>query len=283
MAEACAGVPRTAPAGGGTRWWRRFAPVWAAGLLGVASLLLVAPPPAALDALPHASSWPPLAVRALLALNPLLLVTLFAAVGAALAHRVGVTSLLAGTRRIDPVVIAASLWRAAALGGAAGLAFAWVDIGLLPRVDADASAALQRASAAAPGLVVALLYGGVAEEVIARWGLMSAAAWAIARTLGHAPRLRASTVARAACAPAVTPAVAAAAALVAAVAFAVAHLPALAAVTDVTPVLLARTLGLNVAAGLLCGALAFRHGLEAAIVAHAAMHLGIAAGAALLA
>lgn len=129
------------PVGGGTWWWRRFAAVWAAGLVGVASLLLMPPPATKLETLPQAASRPPLAVRALLALNPLLLVTLGAAAGAAVAQRVGVTSLLAGTQRFDPAATAASLGRAVALGGMASLAFAWVDAGLLPRVDAHAAGA----------------------------------------------------------------------------------------------------------------------------------------------
>lgn len=263
-----------APATGDTaRWRRRFLAPWAAGLVGVASLLLVAPPPSALDALPPAASWPPLALRALLALNPLLLVTLCAAVGAALAHRVGVTSVLAGTQPFRRAAVVASLARAAALGLAAGLAFAGVDGMLLPLVDPQAAHALRVASADAPGPAAAVLYGALAEEVIARWGLMSALAWAMAWVLA---RVRAER------APRVTRGVAVAAVVIAALAFAVAHLPALAALVDLTPGLLARTLGLNIVAGVVCGVLAFRQGLEAAMAAHAAMHLGTMAGAALL-
>jgi membrane protease YdiL (CAAX protease family) len=59
--------------------------------------------------------------------------------------------------------------------------------------------------------------------------------------------------------------------------FAAGHLPAVAAQLDLTPAIVARTLVLNGVAGLLYGWLFWRRHLEAAMVAHACTHLGLAA------
>jgi membrane protease YdiL (CAAX protease family) len=106
-----------------------------------------------------------------------------------------------------------------------------------------------------------VLYGGVAEEVMLRWGAMSLIAWALVSLL----RSQARTVSMAL------------AVAVAALLFAAGHLPALAAQVDLTPAMVARTLMLNGVAGLLYGWLFWRRHLEAAMVAHACTHLGLAA------
>lgn len=74
-------------------FWRRFLPAWGIGLVGVVSLLLQPLPPALLEAGQLQEPTP----RALVLVNPLLLVTLMALLGAGLAHRVGLGSRLAGT------------------------------------------------------------------------------------------------------------------------------------------------------------------------------------------
>jgi hypothetical protein len=105
-----------------------------------------------------------------------------------------------------------------------------------------------------------VLYGGVAEEVMLRWGVMSLAAWVLVSLLG---RQRHSV--------AMTLAIVAAAGL-----FAAAHLPAVAAQVELTPAIVVRTLTLNGVAGLVYGWLFWRHHLEAAMAAHAATHVGMA-------
>jgi hypothetical protein len=63
----------------------------------------------------------------------------------------------------------------------------------------------------------------------------------------------------------------------AALAFALAHLPAvLMTGTDPTAPVLVRTLGWNGALGLLFGGFFLRRGLEAAMLAHAGFHVGVA-------
>jgi membrane protease YdiL (CAAX protease family) len=241
------------------RPWRRFAAVWLLGAAGVASLLLQAPPPAVVAAAPPAVAASPLALRALLALPPLALVTLAALAGAAWAHRIGLRSVLAGTHRSDGRRVAAMLGGAAALGLLLGAAIGVVEVAL-PRAGGGT------APSAWTPLAVALLYGGLAEEVLMRWGLMTAVTLALVTLLARP---------RAAGARRDDRSVVAVAVVVTSLVFAAAHLPALAAlVAAPTPADVLRVLGLNTAAGVVYGALAWRHALEAAMAAHAATHLG---------
>jgi hypothetical protein len=116
-----------------------------------------------------------------------------------------------------------------------------------------------------PALLLAgILYGGMVEEVLMRWGVMSLATLALWRT-----------IARRSSSP--PTAVLALAALTAAIAFGMAHLPALGlqdAELSFGPVL--RTLFLNVIAGLFYGWCFARRDLLAAMGAHAGTHLGFA-------
>ncbi len=96
-----------------------------------------------------------------------------------------------------------------------------------------------------------------------RWGLMSLFAWALHRTLAR----------RVASVPG---AVVMTAAPLSALVFAAGHRPALAALTELTPAAVARTLALNTVAGLVYGWPFWRRNLEAAMTAHAATHLGFA-------
>jgi hypothetical protein len=104
-----------------------------------------------------------------------------------------------------------------------------------------------------------MLYGGLAEEVILRWGVMSLMAWVLLSLAGVRRHRLAMGIA----------------VVLAAVLFAAAHLPVLAAQLELTPLVVARTLLINGVAGVLYGWLFWRRHLEAAMAAHAATHLGL--------
>jgi hypothetical protein len=236
-------------------YWRRFLPLWAVGLAGLLSLLLQPLPPAVLQA-PQVQHLPLPVLRALLLVNPFLLLTLMALLGAALAHRVGLGSRLAGTyadrsRRWT--------WQAPAIGLATAALILALDLAWMPslgeawrQLEAQTRPPLWRT------LPTGMLYGGITEEVMLRWGLMSAVAWALARMAGARP------------------AVYVAAAVIAALLFGAGHLPAMAQVVELTPAVATRTVVLNAVAGLAYGLLFWKRGLEAAMVAHAATHAGFA-------
>lgn len=107
-----------------------------------------------------------------------------------------------------------------------------------------------------------LLYGGVTEEILMRWGLMTILIWLpwrlIQRGVGQ-PHL----------------AYVISGIFLAALLFGAAHLPAVAAMGAnlTTPVVTYIVVG-NTVPALLFGYLYWRHGLEAAILAHALAHAG---------
>lgn len=239
-------------------FFRRFWPLLAMGLAGVLGLLPqmvqmeTARLPSELAVLPRPAQL------ALLLLNPMLLIVMGSALGAALAHRVPLGSILAGTAHGAMHGLATS----ALTGMALAAVLVAMELAWRPFLGAQAPA-LEPTGHVLQALWVGLLYGGIAEEIIMRWGLMSLLAWALHRTFAHrADRAPASLVI--------------AAAVLSALVFAAAHLPALAAVTDVTPAVTARTVALNSVAGLVYGWLFWRQHLEAAMIAHAATHLGFA-------
>ena len=223
------------------------------------SLLMQPIPGRLLSMAPELAALPPLAQRAVLLINPLVLMLIAVVVGAALAHRVGLRSVLAGT------ATAAGSRRVAAIAGGAGLALGVAVAAIDALVARLLGPAWQELVAAAPShasaTVMGVFYGGVAEELMLRWGVMSLVAWAWVSML----RTQAST------GPMIV------AIITAALVFAAGHLPALATQLDLTPAIAARTLVLNGIAGLLYGWLFWRHHLEAAMLAHACSHLGLAA------
>ncbi|HVL35766.1 MAG TPA: CPBP family glutamic-type intramembrane protease [Burkholderiales bacterium] len=103
-------------------------------------------------------------------------------------------------------------------------------------------------------LATGIAYGGVTEEVMMRWGLLSALACLALRRA----------------APSVAFPVAIA---VSALVFAALHLPAALAFAAPEAPVLARTLLLNGLGGLAFGWLYWRHTLESAMIAHATVHV----------
>jgi membrane protease YdiL (CAAX protease family) len=109
-------------------------------------------------------------------------------------------------------------------------------------------------------IVARVLYGGITEELLLRWGFMTALAWLAWRFLQQ----RRGPV----WAGCVWLAIA-----ISAFVFAAGHLPAasvLLGAMDVTVV--AFVIGVNTVFGLLFGYLFWRHGLESAMIAHALAH-----------
>ena len=112
-----------------------------------------------------------------------------------------------------------------------------------------------------PPIVARILYGGISEEVLLRWGVMTALAWLAWRFVqGRRGDVK--------------PGVIWVANLASAVLFGVGHLPAarvLIGSLDLNVVLF--VIGFNATFGLVFGWLYWRRGLESAMVAHAMTHL----------
>jgi membrane protease YdiL (CAAX protease family) len=242
---------------------RRFLPVWAIGGVGVLALLTQPPPAELIAGTPELRELPEWVLRWLLLVNPLVLLTVAAGIGALLAHRVGLRSALAGSveARLDaPTAVATGLVLAAVLV-VADAALADVLGPQWRRV-----IAASEAKPWLPRLTLGVLYGGLTEEVLLRWGLMSLVVWSASRLIrqagGAQGRARDGAVWFGIAASATV--------------FALGHLPALSQSVELSGPIVARTLALNGLAGLAYGWLFWRRSLESAMLAHATTHVGLA-------
>jgi hypothetical protein len=231
------------------------------GLLGAASLALV--PIERLVPGPQPMPLPLPVLRLLTTLQPALLVLAATALGAWAAPKV----------RLDAPLIRAAVERRPMLPVLRGQLPPAVVAGVATAVVLVAYSLLTRSLDAAPlpfevPLVTRLLYGGIAEELLMRWGLMSLLVWGTWRLASSREPVPAWCFW--------------AGAAGAALLFALGHLPVLLiAYPDPSSALLAAVLAGNAAPGLVFGWLFWRRGIEAAMIAHALAHL-FAVGAALL-
>jgi len=231
-----------------------WAALWLLGLPGVAAVVWALLPPLAA----HAAllRWPLWAVLLLSGAQTAALLALAAAVGVRLAPRVGLRApALSAWVAGQPVAPALRpLLLPGVCGGLAGAAWLWglslVQPGALRPAD----------PASAMPLLVKLLYGGITEELLVRWGVMTLLLW-----LGWRLGQRGQGVpGRGLVALAV---------VLSALLFALGHLPAAQSLAGaLTPEVVAFVLVGNAAFGLVAGWLFARYGLEAAILAHVLAH-----------
>ncbi len=223
------------------------------GLAGVASLLLA----------PFQQLAPeqPLsfAMRLLFLIQPAILTIAAVAVGQVLAAKAGLGAPLVDEwlqRGSLRAVLQRQVPPAMAAGLGVGLLMVAYSSAILPSV-ADAATVAKMTAFNVP-LATRILYGGVTEELLTRWGLMSFFAWALWRLAGRGQ---------------VRPGMFWAAILMAAAFFAAGHLPFLfAIIPQPQPALITVILFANLIPGILFGWLFWRRGLEAAMLSHALAH-----------
>ena len=237
-------------------FWRRAVAVGSLGLAGIFGLWVQPIPAEVMKALPAAPELAPWMLKVLLLINPFVLLLMATLTGAALAQRVGLRSLLAGTASAQvqtrPFIIAG-------LGGLIlGVALGWMDQFLLPWLPDAWQQITRQRPMDGTNLTAAMLYGGLSEEIMLRWGLMSLLAWLMLHWLAM-PAHTAMPVAI----------------VLSAFVFGAAHLPAITLYIEPTAALFGRTLLINGLAGVVYGWLFWRYHLEAAMAAHAASHLGM--------
>jgi hypothetical protein len=246
-----------------TRFGRTFLALFALGLIGALSMI----PTVAgqLSMLPPELADLPLPLTVALALmNIVILLIVAVTIGTLLAHRVGLRSLVAEKVRGDRAIWS-ELRPHIPMAFAAGILLMLVITVLDRLIDPFAGTDLVSDVAAETNLftqlLAGLLYGGILEELLLRWGFMSLLVW-----IGWRVVQRGQGVPR--------PALVWTAIILAALLFGIAHLPALATMVTLTPLMVIRTVGLNALGGLLFGWLFWRYSLEVAMVAHAAVHVG---------
>ncbi|MGV1985971.1 CPBP family intramembrane glutamic endopeptidase [Agrobacterium sp. 22-221-1] len=223
------------------------------GLAGVASLLL-----ATFEQLVPGQQLS-FGMRLLILIQPAMLTIAAVATGQALAAKLGldaplVDSLLTGGN--PRAVLRTQVPPALMVGIAVGLLMIAYSSVILPSV-ADAATMTKMTAFNVP-MATRILYGGITEELLTRWGLMSFFAWAFWRMTGRGQ---------------IRPVILWAAILMAAALFAAGHLPFLfAIVARPQAALILAVLLTNFIPGLLFGWLFWRRGLEAAMLSHALAH-----------
>jgi hypothetical protein len=190
----------------------------------------------------------------------LLLVAAAAAAGTALAPRLGLEAPF-----FEALVSGRPLWDALkpqllpalvlGIGGALAIVAAYY-LFFRPRLDAGTVRSMEKLRMDL-GLWARLLYGGVVEEVLFRWGVLTLFAW-LGTLLFGGP----------------SPALMWAVIVGSGVLFGLGHLPSYRlAGCQVTPLFLGLMIILNLWATLICGWLFWKYGLLAAMIAHMLYHL----------
>ncbi len=119
----------------------------------------------------------------------------------------------------------------------------------------------KNAASGQPQQVVAgVLYGGITEEILMRWGVMSLLVWLGWKIFKQGITLPSQWIYQVSI-------------VLAATIFGLLHLPATAAISPLTPVLIGRVLVGNGIAGIAYGWLFWQYSLEAAMLAHACFHV----------
>lgn len=245
---------------------RLFLILFSAGMAGVFSILLV--DLAALVAslpIPARTEIPPItpAIKLLSLIQPAVLVAVAVLVGVALAHKVGLSSpaaeAAASGRRVAPALkpqIVPGL-----VGGlAGGVAVVVAALLVKPFLSPETVTRISAFGKLVP-LPTRLLYGGITEELLLRWGLMTLLVWASWRLLQRregGPK----------------PAYFVGAILVSSLVFGVGHLPvAFMILPEVTAALTLYVIVANSVFGLIAGYLYWKKGLESAMLAHMLAHV----------
>ena len=232
--------------------------------LGSLGIVVLIPISASQIATLSSPPLPPFVLSALAALQPLALLSAGALAGVWAAPKIGLRSLVAERVSGRPPASSdfAGIAALIAMSVILGLVIVFADALTQPLWLPEGIAWPAYENAWSPvTLAFGLLYGGITEEVTFRWGLQSLVLWLIC--IGTRKS-------------AVQPWAVRLAVLLSAVVFAAGHLPVVGAVMPLTAGPVFRTLLFNSLVGLWLGWIFARWHLEAAMLSHAAIHVGFA-------
>ena len=247
---------------------RFFVILLTAGFAGILSLLLV-DLSALLAILPATAGarmpFSPLIIKALSLIEPTLFLSLAVFGGITLAPKVGLRApaFEAWARRdnflvaLKPQIVPGFV---GGLMGGAAIVLSWVVAKpFLPPEFVTRAVQLNRFLP----IPTRLLYGGITEELLVRWGVLTLLAWAMWRVFQKGRGTPRSSYFVSAI-------------VISAVIFGVGHLPLAAALgSGMTVPIVLYVVAANSVFGLIAGYLYWRKGLEAAIMAHMVTHVGI--------
>jgi hypothetical protein len=245
---------------------RLFFILLTAGLAGVFSFLLVdLPALVALLPVPAGTEIPQItpAIKLLSLIQPAMLLALAVFAGVALAPKVGLSSPAAEAAASgNPVWLAFKPQIVPGIIGGLSGGFAIVAVTLLakPFLSTETVSRIFEFGRLLP-LPTRLLYGGITEELLLRWGLMTLLVWAAWRLL---QRRKGEPKA----------AYVVGAIVISSLVFGVGHLPvAYVILPEATIVLTLYVIVANTIFGLIAGYLYWKRGLEAAMLAHMLAHV----------
>lgn len=231
-------------------------------MTGVVSLYWLALP------IPEGTQLSGTAIKILSLIQPTLLLTLAVFVGANLAPKVGLSAPLAeaiSTSGSWAIAIAPQLLPGLIGGIVGGIILSLISIWWQAFLPLDFLAKGEALSQSTP-LLTRILYGGITEEILLRWGLMTFLVWILWRWLQRGqgvPRANYFVIAIA----------------ISSLLFGLGHLPlAFILSTKVTASLLAYVIIGNGFFGLIAGYLYWQYGLESAAIAHMLVHIVMAIG-----
>lgn len=234
---------------------RLFLLVWISGLPGIAALSWLALPELLSGRELPLPMW---AVQAASAVQSALLLAVAAALGAALARRLGLAAPVfhAIAERGAVMEAARKQLLPGAVGAVLGALVLRVHELFTPRQLIEANEQFPPLPAA-----VRLLYGGVTEELLLRWGLMTFVLWIVWRVIQRGAGIPSAVLVSFSI-------------LISALLFGLGHLPAASAIAgSLTTESMAYIVLANASFGVIAGWLYWRVGLESAIIAHAGTHL----------
>ena len=246
-------------------FWKKFGSLFGAGLTGVAALAPALAPVVTrqLATNPRIPRLPVPVLTTLSLIQPTVLLAGAIAAGVALAPRLRLRSHIAEVAAEGKALLPAlrpELPLAVAAGIGTGVALTALDILFRPWMPESFEALARTQTRGLEATLAGLLYGGITEELMMRWGLMTTLAWGAWRLAQQEQELPRQSIMWAALGTS-------------ALLFGVGHLGAAAALTPLTPALVARTVLLNSAGGIVFGWLYWRRSLEAAMIAHATVHV----------
>jgi hypothetical protein len=243
-----------------------FAILWVAGMAGVLSLLLI-DLSAIMANLPGAggSEMPfhPLVIKLLSTIQPTILLSIAIFIGLQLAHRVGLSAPAAEAlargnsfrSALKPQILPGLI-----AGFIAGVVILSSWLLFRPFLPPEFTTRAEKLNTSMPFLT-RLLYGGITEELLLRWGLLTLLVWALWRIFQGArgtPRTIYFV----------------SAIVISSVVFGIGHLPLVRALgVDFTLPIVTFIVLANSLFGLIAGFLYWRKGLEAAIIAHMTAHI----------
>ncbi len=225
------------------------------GFIGICSLLF-SPFPLPAELFPDELNLSETELKLLILINPTLLLAFSVVMGSLLQRPTRLTTpYFDYLVKLEQSPLSSKPITHGVVGGVvAGLAISFVTWLFVPHLP---QSYLELSESSQPAILTRLLYGGITEEIMVRFGLMTLFVWI---GLKIAPR-------------AIT-GVHVTAVLMAAVLFAIGHFPALLIMVDApTPALISYIFVGNLAGGVVFGYLYWKQGLESAMVAHIVTHL----------